>query len=138
MNKKQVIRDFISQQKIAVLSTINQEGKPQSAVLEFGNTENLEIIFDTFPSSRKYKNLKHNKNVSLVIGWDDNITIQYEGKAEELSGKELEKYKKEFFKKNHSAQRWEARGVKYFKVNPTWIRYSDLNKDPWEIFELIL
>lgn len=136
MDKKKVILEFIKKQKLAVLSTINSRGKPQSAVLEFGDTDKLEIIFDTFPDARKYKNLKQNKHVSLVIGWDDNITVQYEGKASELEGEELEKYKKEYFRKNPKAKKWDARGVKHFKVSPTWIRYSDLNKDPWDIFEI--
>lgn len=135
-NKKQIIREFISQQKLAVLSTINVQGNPQSAVLEFGDTDELELIFDTFRTARKYGNLQKNKNVSVVIGWDDNITVQYEGRAKELQGGELEKYKKEYFRKNPKAKRWETKGVTYFKVTPTWIRYSDLNKNPWEIFEI--
>lgn len=137
MGKFKIIRDFIKQQRIAVLSTVNSQGNPQSAVLEFGETDELEIIFDTFSSARKYKNLKQSNNVSLVIGWDNNITIQYEGEATELKDKELERYKKEYFRENPEAQRWESKkGMTYFKVRPTWIRYSDLNKSPWKIFEI--
>lgn len=78
MDKKQVL-DFIKKHRLAVLSTVNSNNKPESAVLEFGETDDFEIIFDTFSSTRKYKNLKQNNNVSLVIGWDENITIQYGG-----------------------------------------------------------
>lgn len=138
MDEKKLILDFIKKQKLAVLSTVTPQNSSQSAVLEFGETENLEIIFDTFSTARKYKNIKQNNNVSLVIGWDENITIQYEGKAEELLGEEKEKYKKKYFEKNPDAKRWENKpGMTYFKVIPTWIRYSDLNKNPWEIHEII-
>lgn len=137
MNQKKFILDFIKGQKLAVLSTVNSNSGSQSAVLEFGETDDLEIIFDTFSSARKYKNIKQNNKVSLVIGWDENITVQYEGKAEELLGEEKEKYKKKYFEKNPQAKRWaEKPGMTYFKVSPTWIRYSDLNKHPWEIHEI--
>ncbi|MBI2033114.1 MAG: pyridoxamine 5'-phosphate oxidase family protein [Candidatus Levybacteria bacterium] len=137
MDQKAIILEFIKKQKLAVLSTVTPKNTSQSAVLEFGQTQTLKIIFDTFSSSRKYKNIKHNNNVSLVIGWDEDITVQYEGKAYELEGKEKEDYKKIYFEKNPEAQRWETKeGMTYFKVVPTWIRYSDLNKNPWEIYEV--
>jgi len=137
VDKKKLILDFIKKQKIAVLSTVTPDNKSQSAVLEFGQTETLEIIFDTFATARKYKNLKQNNHVSLVIGWDENITVQYEGKAFALEGREQEHYKKLYFQKNPNAKRWETKeGMTYFIVKPTWIRYSDLNKDPWEVIEI--
>ncbi len=138
MDKKKFILDFIKKQKLAVFSTVSSDYKSQSAVLEFGESEDLEIIFDTFSYARKCKNLKQNNNVSLVIGWDENITVQYEGEAYELEGEEKERYKQIYFRKNPEAQRWEAKeGMSYFKVVPKWIRYSDLNKNPWKIFEVI-
>jgi general stress protein 26 len=137
METKKLILDFIKKEKLAVISTVGEDSKPESAVLEFGETSNLELIFDTFITSRKYKNLKTNKNVSFVIGWDENITVQYEGIATELSGTELKKYQRYYWDKNPKAQRWEDRdGITYFKVVPTWIRYSDLNESPWKILEV--
>jgi len=137
VDKKKLIPDFIKKQKLAVLSTVTAENSSQSAVLEFGETDDLEIIFDTFSTARKYKNIKQNNKVSLVIGWDENITVQYEGLAEELFGEEREEYKKKYFKKNPHAKRWENKPrMTYFRVKPTWIRYSDLNKHPWEIHEI--
>lgn len=136
MNKKKIILDFIKKHKICVLSTISQN-KSESAVIEFGETEDLELIFDTFNTYRKYQNIQKNHNVSVVIGWDKNITVQYEGQAIELLGKELDKYKKIYFAKNPNAQRWEKfTETKHFKVVPTWIRYSDLRKQPWDVFEV--
>lgn len=135
MDKKKVL-DFIKKQKLAVLSTINSENKPQSAVLEFGETDNFEIILDMYNTSRKYKNIKENPNVSLVVGWDENITVQYEGIASELFGEEKGRYQKIYWAKNPKAKRWaEREGIVYLKVSPTWVRYSDLNTHPWLIEE---
>ncbi|MEP6741874.1 MAG: pyridoxamine 5'-phosphate oxidase family protein [bacterium] len=44
------------------------------------------------PETRKCKNLRLNPNIAFVIGWDEEITLQYEGKAEEPKGSELERY----------------------------------------------
>ena len=75
----------------------------------------------------------------MVIGWEENITVQYEGVAEEVRGKEAKEYQQIYWNKNPKAQRWESReDITYFKVMPKWIRYSDLRKDPWEVFEISL
>lgn len=136
-HKKRVILNFIKRHEIGIIATLNTNNLPEAAVVEYGETNDLELIFDTFTSSRKYRNLLQNPRVALVIGWDDNITIQYEGETVELKGEELERCKGSYFRKNPRAKKWENReGITYFKVTPHWIRYSDLNKDPWKIFEL--
>jgi len=137
MNQKKIVANFINKHKLAVLSTVGTDEKPESAVLEFGDTTNLELIFDTYIVSRKYDNLQTNKHVAFVIGWDENITVQYEGIAEELKGDESQKYQEVYWIKNPAAKRWGTKeGITYFKVTPTWIRYSDLNKNPWGVFEI--
>ncbi|MBI4137031.1 pyridoxamine 5'-phosphate oxidase family protein [Candidatus Roizmanbacteria bacterium] len=137
MNDKHTILEFISHEKLAVIATVGTDSKPESAVLEFGQTDSLELIFDCFSSSRKYNNLQTNKNVAFVIGWDNNITVQYEGIATELTGSNATLYKETYWKKNPEAKRWDSReGITYFKVSPRWIRYSDLNADPWKVIEV--
>lgn len=137
MSKKKIILDFVKRHAIGVVSTVTPNNTPEAAVVEFGETDNFEIIFDTLYNSRKYKNLQKNNNVAFVIGWDEDITVQYEGRAHELSGDDLTKYKEIFFKKLPHARKWEkVKGIKFFKVVPKWIRYSDLRKHPWEVFEV--
>ncbi len=136
MDTGDLIRELLLKTKLAVISTVG-EVSPESAVLEFGQTDTLELVFDTLNTSRKYKNLQRNPNVSFVIGWDDSITIQYEGTAREVRGDELEKCKDIYFLKNPEAKKWANKeGINYFLVSPRWIRYSDLNKHPWDIKEL--
>jgi general stress protein 26 len=135
--KKKFVLDFIKKHKICVLATITPDGHPEAGVIEFGETDNLELIFDTFKTYRKYKNLKNNPDVAVVIGWDENVTIQYEGRAAELSGQELKKYQALYYAKNPDAEKWlKFPEVTFFKVIPQWLRYRDGNTDPMTIFEI--
>lgn len=137
VDKKRLVLDFIKKHKIGVIATVGADNKPEAAVIEFGETDDLELIFDAFENSRKIQNVKQNSRVAFVIGWDEDITIQYEGEAFELTGDELEKYQRIYLAKNPAVAKWiQTEGITFFKVIPKWIRYSDLNKDPWEIFEV--
>jgi general stress protein 26 len=124
MNVEEV--QFMSRERLAVLSTVNDVGQPQAALMGFAVTPDLEIIFDTVKSSRKYPNLKKNPRVAWVIGCSSETTVQYEGMAEELEGEELTKYKKTYFAAfpdGPARQNWP--GITYFVVRPKWIRYCD-------------
>jgi uncharacterized pyridoxamine 5'-phosphate oxidase family protein len=136
--QKSVILEFLKKESLAVASTVDdQTNKPESAVLRFSQTDRLEIIFDTFSTYRKYKNLQTNQNVSLVIGWDNGTTVQYEGIARELRGAELEDGKKIHISKLPAHAKYkEMSVVRYFIVKPTWIRYSNLSVNPWNVFEV--
>ena len=83
------IRQFISQHRYAVLSSLSPNNTPQSALIGIAVSENLEIIFDTVKSSRKYPNLIASPNCSVVIGWENEQTLQLEGLAYEPQGENL-------------------------------------------------
>lgn len=133
------IRRMLEHTNLMTISTLAEDGRPQSAVVEFVSTPELEIILDTYTNSRKYTNITRDPRVSLVIGWDDNITVQCEGTVTELTGPELNRCKQLYFAKNPRAKKWEAEpGIAYLKVHLHWLRYSDLNHRPWKIKEVIL
>lgn len=138
MTKQEVLK-FIKTKKHAVISTSSLNSDPEAALIGFGETDNFEIIFGTYSSSRKYKNLKKNGKVAFVIGWDDDyITVQYEGTATEIFGDELEKYVALYHEKVPGAVIYRDHPEQtYFKVKPTWIRYSDLSDHEEKIFEFI-
>ena len=130
------VLDFIKNNNLAVVSTVNNKGNPQSAVVEFGELEDLTIVIDTLKTSRKYKNLTFNNNVSIVIGWDNDITVQIDATAHELKGDELENAKNAYFSKNKRAKKWENMPeITYFAFKPIWLRYLDVSKKPWLIEE---
>lgn len=127
MNVEEVYR-FLNRERLAVLATIDQKGQPEAALMGFAVTPELEIIFDTVKSSRKYPNLKNNPHVAWVIGCTSEITVQYEGIAREAEGQELTKYKKTYFAAfpdGPARESWP--GITYFVVRPTWVRYCDYN-----------
>ena len=107
--------------RLAVLASISPEGAPQSALVGIAATSDLEVVFDTVKSTRKYRNLVANPSCSFVIGWTGEATVQYEGVARERNGIELTHYQET-----------------YFVVRPAWIRYSDFSRNPPHIEEFTI
>ena len=127
MNLEEVFK-FLNGEKLGVLTTVGVNGSPEAALMGVVATPELELIFDTVKSSRKYPNLKSNPRVAWVIGCTSEITVQYEGIAEELEGELLAKYKKIYFAKftdGPARESWP--GIVYFVVRPKWVRYCDYN-----------
>ncbi|MGA2299780.1 MAG: pyridoxamine 5'-phosphate oxidase family protein [Candidatus Acidiferrum sp.] len=125
MDLAEVLR-FLEGEKLAVLATSAEDGRPEAAVMGFAVTPELEIIFDTVRSFRKYANLKKNPRVAWVIGCSSEISVQLEGNAVELEGAELEKYKMIYAKKYpDSTGRDKWADLTYFVTRPTWVRYGD-------------
>jgi pyridoxine/pyridoxamine 5'-phosphate oxidase len=124
---------FLAKHKLGVLGTIGSRGNPQSALVGIAITPQLEIIFDTVQSSRKYPNLIARPACSFVIGgWaTGEQTVQFEGEAEELKAPELQRYQEVYFNfwpDGPARMSWP--GIVYFVVRPTWIRYSDFDQNP--------
>ncbi len=95
--KTDLLYKFISKHRYAVLSTVASDGTPESALVGFAVAPDLRIIFDTVTTSRKYKNLNLNHSVALVIGWDNEQTVQYEGRVVFQAGNEFNKMLKALF-----------------------------------------
>ena len=120
--------NFIHARKLAVISTTSPAGNPQSALVGVAVSPELHIVFDTVKSSRKYANLKADPRISLVSGWDAEITVQYEGIAVEPEGEALQQAKNLYFQAwpdGVDRQQWP--GITWFLITPRWIRYSDFN-----------
>jgi hypothetical protein len=87
--------------------------------------------------SRKYKYINANPNVSFVIGWDFNGTVQYEGEARELSDAEVESYVEIMTLKNKQLEKFRSRpDQRFFIVSPKWIRLT-LHTKPDTIHEVM-
>ncbi|HXH68118.1 MAG TPA: pyridoxamine 5'-phosphate oxidase family protein [Candidatus Limnocylindrales bacterium] len=135
MDIQEVFR-FMDNERLGVLTTATRTGHPQAALMGFAVTPELEIIFDTVRSSRKYPNLKQNPRVAWVVGCTSEVTVQYEGEAEELEGTALAKYKPIYFQKfpdGPARENWA--GMTYFVVRPKWVRYCDYNPSSRRIEE---
>lgn len=127
--QKKKVLNFIKSQQLAVLSTVALDGFPEAAVVGISELDDLSLIFGTFNTYRKYKNLKNNPKVALVIGWS-HITIQYEGIAEEFAGDEREFAKQIHVLKLPTSKKFADLPEQcYFKIKPLWIRHSDYSND---------
>lgn len=117
--------DVLRTQPLAVLATRGPDGVPQAALMGVAVTAQLEFVFDTVRTSRKYANLVAEPRVALVLGWTDEVTVQVEGTARELTGDALAPYAAVYdaqFPDGPARRRWPA--IAYFVVTPRWARYS--------------
>jgi PPOX class probable F420-dependent enzyme len=130
---------FVQQHGLAVVATTNERGEPQAALVGVAATDRGEIVFDTVTSSRKYANVVRNGRVALVIGWDDEQTVQLEGIAEAIPDPAhdpaVAAYLEQFPDGSERAA-WPE--IAYIRVNPVWARYSDYRTDPPQVEEIEL
>jgi general stress protein 26 len=137
----QAILEFLKTQPMATISTIAPGSlQPESALIAFTQTDELEIIFETFVDTRKWNNLQQNPHVSLVIGWNTEhyLTVQYEGIAAPAANDEqAEAYIQAFLAKDTpcSEKFLRDKRVRLFKIRPTWVRYSDYTREMPSIIE---
>ena len=135
MDRSQLL-EFLCSNRLAVLSTIGPRGEPQSALVGFAVTPEFEIVFDTVSRSRKFANLARDPRAAFVIGWQGEVTVQFEGIAKQISSTKLGPYHEVYFRSfpdGPARLKWE--GITYYVVVPKWIRYSDFDKSPPEIEE---
>jgi hypothetical protein len=135
MNRRD-LHAFMVQHRLGVVSSIGPDGAPQSALVGIAASTDIEIVFDTVTSTRKYANLVARPRCSVVVGWTGEQTVQLEGVAEELVGSELERLRAVYFDAwpdGPSRLKWP--GITHFVIRPTWIRYSDFAQDPALIVE---
>src|SRR5262245_56755751 len=129
--------EFMNMHRWAVQATVHPTGAPQAAVIGFAVTKELELIFDTLKTSRKYRNIQKARAMALVIGWDDAQTLQIEGVADEPRGAALERLKARYFEvfpDGRERERWKE--ITYVRVTPEWFRYSDFRVEPQKINEM--
>ncbi len=136
-NEQEVVENFIKQHNLAVVTTVSQDFLPEAAVVGISALDNLELLFGTFHTSRKWQNLQKNSRVALVIGWDQGRTVQYEGEATELSENERADAMTTHLAQVPSLAKFMAKGeMAIFKVTPKWVRYSDNSIEPVDLIEL--
>src|SRR5260221_4751121 len=95
--KIETIFQFIRQKRRAVVSTVHASGAPESALVGIAMTPANEIVFDTSSTSRKALNLSSRPEAALVVGWDDEISVQIEGLARRPEGEYLDAAKAAYF-----------------------------------------
>lgn len=130
---------FMRTHPLAVQASCASGARAQAALVGIAVTDAFEIVFDTLETTRKAQNLRASPHAAFVVGgWTagDERTVQVEGVADEPRGAELERIKQCYFAAwpdGRARESWP--GLTYFRVRPTWIRFSDFNVAPPEIIE---
>lgn len=131
---------------LATLATIAANGAPAAALVGVATSEQLELVFDTLDTTRKFRNVLRESRVAVVFGKagaytpgkHDERTLQYEGNADVPSREELKRVQEEIYFKQfpdgRARMKWAH--IAYVCIQPMWIRYSNYNVNPPEIVEL--
>ena len=131
--KRSDLLDFMRGEKYAVEASSASDG-PQAAVVGIAVGDDFEIFFDTVGTTRKALNLRGDPRVAFVVGGTgatDQRTVQYAGVADEPTGVELTRLKRIYFARFPDGPERETwAGITYFRVRPTWLRFSDCSQDP--------
>ena len=133
--KRTELYGFMTTFRYGVLSTVAKSGAPEAALVGLAATPELELIFETLNTTRKYENIQRNSRVAAVICWGDERTLQYEGIADEPDEFAVEAFKKVYFAilpENKSHDGWP--GLTYMRIRPSWIRLSNYGT-PWSVEE---
>ncbi len=128
--------DIARRKRFLVVSTVNESGAPEAALMGFALTQANEVVFDTLSTSRKAVNLTRNAAAALVIGWDDGVSLQIEGPARRPVGDDLASAKAAYFREwpdGRARENWP--NIAYVVVKPKWIRYSNFAAAPPDVRE---
>jgi pyridoxine/pyridoxamine 5'-phosphate oxidase len=130
---------YMRQHRVAVQTSVAEEGAPQAAIVGIAIGDDFEIVFDTLETSRKARNLRKSPRIALVLGgWGsgEERTVQYEGVADEPRGADLERVRELYFSVYPDGrERLAWKGLIHVRVRPTWLRYSDFGREPETILE---
>ena len=123
--KIEAVFEFNRRKRLAVISTVHAAGTPESALAGIAVTPENDIVFDTLSTTRKALNLAARPAAALVVGWEDEISIQIEGITREPQGDDLAAVKAAYFAAwpdGRSRESWP--NITYIAVRPRWLRYS--------------
>lgn len=135
-NLQSIITAFLRTRKLCVISTVNDEGAPQSALVAFSELDNGKIVIGTFNNTRKFANMMHNLHVSIVASSDE-ACVQIEGLARITKDEEEHLCKETHLAKNPSSAKYvDDPHQRFFIITPTWMRFTDHSVSPHVVEEL--
>jgi pyridoxine/pyridoxamine 5'-phosphate oxidase len=123
---------FLRSEKLGVVSTVNDRGAPESALVGIAVSDALELVFDTDATTRKVANLRANPHVAIVVGgWGKREqTAQLEGIADEQVDDRLRETYYAAWPDGRN------RAALHVRVRVTWARFSDFDARPPAIVEV--
>ena len=121
---KKEVSELMASYVLCVISTVTPDAKPESAIVGYSHSENLELLIGTSDRTRKFANIQANANVAVVIG-DTKAEIQYEGTATVLDEAEAgERLQSHFAQVPGSSKYRDDPSQVFLLITPTWLRLT--------------
>lgn len=135
VNRTQLI-EFVRHRGLAVVATRDPSGAPEAALVGIAVTDRAELVFDTSSRSRKCVNLTAFPRVAVVIGWDDEVTVQGEGVADVLTGPERDRCFGVYVDRYPDGrQRADDPDIVLVRVQLDWVRHCDYRPESFTVVE---
>lgn len=138
--------EFLCDNRLAVLSTVSLENKPESALVYYV-VDGKTVYFISSRISRKLRNLLTNDRISLVVFKEfPPLEIQVEGTAETINDSKLKSYIAKLYlekaNKNPQTINWppvlklpNLDGFAFSKILIDWFKFSDFSNPEAQIVE---
>ena len=127
---------FLEAHSLCVLSTADEKGKPEGAVVGYSVHDDFRMVIGTLNDTRKVSNVLVNSQVAVVV-WDGSQTLQLEGTARILEGQEMAEWQQKHFEKQPAARKYkDDPNERYMLIEPTWLRFTDAGLRPWHVDDL--
>lgn len=128
--------EFVRQRGLAVIATRDVSGAPEAALVGIAATDRAELVFDTSVGSRKCVNLRAFPRVAVVIGFEDEVTVQGEGVADVLVGAERDRCLAAYVDQYPDGlKRAEDPDIVLVRIQLDWVRRCDYRPDSFGIDE---
>lgn len=142
---QQAALKFLKTQRLAAISTITSDRRPQAAMIYYGVDHQLNLYFATGTLSRKFKNLKGNQRVALAVASQKKLTtVQLEGTVSSLKSTPKSKMAIKILAKALGPTimdtlnfiwdpvppviKMKNGSLAILKVKPDWIRFADFSQ----------
>ena len=127
---------FVRERGLAVLATRSADGAPEAALIGVAATDDGELVSDTSSRSRKFGNLTEDPRVALVIGFQDDVTVQCEGVSDLPVGSDRTRCLEAYFGKYpEGRERASDPDIVHVRVRPGWLRYCDYRPHSFQVQE---
>lgn len=132
------VNEFIQEQVLGVLSTLDSEGAPMGATVALSTTLDGNILVGTSESSHKSQNIDGDSRVAITVTDPERrYTLQLQGTARKLGQQAFEAmYAEEHFRQRPQSLPFKDEpGQCHILIAPTHIRFSDCSVNPWVVTE---
>ncbi len=121
--------EFVRAARLGVVATASASGMPEAALVDIAISDSAELIFNTPVAARKLTNIERNDRVAVVVGWNERISIQAEGRARIVTNDERLDYER-VYGAQLPGSRVSSPSFEVVVVTLEWVRRYDATTDP--------